>query len=153
GEIRDFETAEISIQAALTGHLVFSTLHTNDAAGAVSRLLEMGGEDYLLASALLGVLAQRLVPQIRTPSRRPAEMGPAVLRELGWNGEGEPPTVFEGKGCEECSGTGYRGRSGIYELLLMNENIKQLILKRSSADVIRDLAVKQGMRTLREDGW
>ena len=153
GEIRDFETAEISVQAALTGHLVFSTLHTNDAAGAVSRLLEMGVEDYLLASSLLGVLAQRLVRRVCTACRRPAEIGPAVLRELGWNGEGTPPTVFEGAGCEECSGTGYRGRSGIYELLLMNENVKQLILKRSSADVIRDLAVKQGMRSLRDDGW
>ena len=113
----------------------------------------MGVEDYLLASSLLGVLAQRLVRRVCTACRRPAEIGPAVLRELGWNGEGTPPTVFEGAGCEECSGTGYRGRSGIYELLLMNENVKQLILKRSSADVIRDLAVKQGMRSLRDDGW
>jgi general secretion pathway protein E len=153
GEIRDFETAEIAVQAALTGHLVFSTLHTNDSAGAISRLLEMGVEDYLLASSLLGVLAQRLVRRVCSRCRRPVEMGPAVLRELGWNGEGTPPTVFEGAGCEECSNTGYRGRSGIYELLLMNENIKQLVLKRSSADAIRDLAVKQGMRTLREDGW
>jgi len=153
GEIRDFETAEIAVQAALTGHLVFSTLHTNDSAGAISRLLEMGVEDYLLASSLLGVLAQRLVRRVCTHCRHPVEMGPAVLRELGWSGEGAPPTVFEGAGCEECSNTGYRGRSGIYELLLMNENIKQLVLKRASADVIRDLAVKQGMRTLREDGW
>jgi general secretion pathway protein E len=151
GEIRDFETAEIAIQAALTGHLVFSTLHTNDAAGAVSRLLEMGVEDYLLASSLLGVLAQRLVRQVCHKCRQPAELGAEVLREVG--GERETPTVYEGRGCEECAHTGYRGRSGIYELLLMTDTVKQLVLKRSSADVIKDAAVHEGMRTLREDGW
>jgi general secretion pathway protein E len=151
GEIRDAETAEIAIQAALTGHLVFSTLHTNDAAGAVSRLLEMGVEDYLLASSLLGVLAQRLVRQVCAKCRRPAEVTPAVLRELGGNGEGVE--VYEGTGCEDCANTGYRGRSGIFELLQVSDMIRPLILKRSSADVIRDAAVQQGMRTLREDGW
>jgi general secretion pathway protein E len=150
GEIRDAETAEIAIQAALTGHLVFSTLHTNDAAGAISRLLEMGVEDYLLASSLLGVLAQRLVRKVCSRCRRPAEMAAEVLHEIGANGDGR---VFEGGGCEECSQTGYRGRSGIFELLLVNEVIRPLILKRSSADVIKDAAVQQGMRTLREDGW
>jgi general secretion pathway protein E len=151
GEIRDAETAEIAIQAALTGHLVFSTLHTNDAAGAVSRLLEMGVEDYLLASSLLGVLAQRLVRRVCAKCRRPAELGAEVLREVG--GNGGPVTVYEGRGCEECANTGYRGRCGIYELLLVNDTVRQLVLKRSSADVIRDAAVAQGMRTLRDDGW
>ena len=151
GEIRDAETAEIAIQAALTGHLVFSTLHTNDAAGAVSRLLEMGVEDYLLASSLLGVLAQRLVRKVCEKCRRSAEITPTVQRELG--GDGTPVQVYEGTGCEDCAQTGYRGRSGIFELLLVNEVIRPLILKRSSADMIKDAAVQQGMRTLREDGW
>jgi len=151
GEIRDAETAEIAIQAALTGHLVFSTLHTNDAAGAVSRLLEMGVEDYLLASSLLGVLAQRLVRKVCEKCRRSAEITPTVQRELG--GDGTPAQVYEGTGCEDCAQTGYRGRSGIFELLLVNDVIRPLILKRSSADMIKDAGVQQGMRTLREDGW
>jgi general secretion pathway protein E len=152
GEIRDYETAEIAIQAALTGHLVFSTLHTNDAAGAVSRLLEMGVEDYLLASSVLGVLAQRLVRRVCSKCRRPVEVSPEAMGVVTAGGN-EPATVYEGQGCDECAHTGYRGRCGIYELLLVNETIKQLILKRASADVIREAAVKQGMRPLREDGW
>ena len=150
GEIRDAETAEIAIQAALTGHLVFSTLHTNDAAGAVSRLLEMGVEDYLLASSLLGVLAQRLVRRMCTKCRRPAEMAAEVLRDIGGDGGTQ---VFEGQGCEDCTHTGYRGRLGIFELLPVNEVIRPLILERSSAGTIKDAAVQRGMRTLREDGW
>ena len=151
GEIRDAETAEIAIQAALTGHLVFSTLHTNDAAGAVSRLLDMGVEDYLLASSLLGVLAQRLVRQVCRKCRQPAEMTPGVMREIG--GNSAPVQVYEGKGREECAQTGYRGRWGIFELLLVNDVIRPLILERSSSDIIKDAGVQQGMRTLREDGW
>ena len=151
GEIRDAETAEIAIQAALTGHLVFSTLHTNDAAGAVSRLLEMGVEDYLLASSLLGVLAQRLVRKVCAKCRRPAEVTAAVMREIG--GNGAAAEVYEGEGCDDCARTGYRGRSGIFEILLVNDVIRPLILKRSSADMIKDAGVQQGMRTLREDGW
>jgi general secretion pathway protein E len=155
GEIRDYETAEIAIQAALTGHLVFSTLHTNDAAGAVSRLLEMGVEDYLLASSLLGIMAQRLVRTLCRHCRRPVE----VALFPGGNGKttngvgGIPTAAYEEQGCDECAMTGYRGRSGIFELLAMNESARQLILKRSSADAIKNFAVSQGMRTLREDGW
>src|SRR5437763_3475334 len=115
GEIRDFETAEIAIQAALTGHLVFSTLHTNDASGAVSRLLEMGVEDYLLASSLLGVLAQRLVRKVCASCREPVDLSPEVIRQLG--GGGQSVQGYRGRGCEECATTGYRGRSGIFELL------------------------------------
>jgi general secretion pathway protein E len=152
GEIRDAETAEIAIQAALTGHLVFSTLHTNDAAGAISRLLEMGVEDYLLASSLLGVLAQRLVRRVCAKCRQPAELAVEAMREIAGPDGGEVQ-VWEGRGCEDCANTGYRGRSGIYELLLMNDAVRQLVLKRSSADVIKDAAVQQGMRTLRDDGW
>jgi general secretion pathway protein E len=162
GEIRDPETAEIAVQAALTGHLVFSTLHTNDAAGAVSRLLEMGVEDYLLASSLLGVLAQRLVRKVCPRCRAEVPHGEALLgagdmtraaaerfSHVAVNGA----PIYRAVGCEECSGTGYRGRSGIYELLLMNESIRELILKHASADVIKAAAVTNGMRTLRDDGW
>jgi general secretion pathway protein E len=162
GEIRDPETAEIAVQAALTGHLVFSTLHTNDAAGAVSRLLEMGVEDYLLASSLLGVLAQRLVRKVCPRCRVEVPHNEALLgagdmtraaaerfTHVAVNGT----PIFRAAGCEECSGTGYRGRSGIYELLLMNESIRELILKHASADVIKAAAVAKGMRTLRDDGW
>ncbi|MGH7964938.1 MAG: type II secretion system ATPase GspE, partial [Candidatus Binatia bacterium] len=155
GEIRDYETAEIAVQAALTGHLVFSTLHTNDAAGAVSRLLEMGVEDYLLASSLLGIMAQRLVRTLCRHCRRPVEGG---VRPTG-NGSGTngqeivPMAVYEPQGCEECAMTGYHGRSGIFELLPLSEGVRQLILKRASADIIKNCAVSEGMRTLREDGW
>lgn len=153
GEIRDYETAEIAVQSALTGHLVFSTLHTNDAAGAVSRLLEMGVEDYLLASSLLGVMAQRLVRNLCQHCRYPVEM--AVPSHANGHTNGDTPTaVYESKGCDDCAMTGYRGRSGIFELLMVNEGVRQLILKRSSADLIKNYAVsQQGMRTLREDGW
>ncbi len=162
GEIRDPETAEIAVQAALTGHLVFSTLHTNDAAGAVSRLLEMGVEDYLLASSLLGVLAQRLVRKVCSRCRAEVPHGEALFgigdmtraaterfNTVAVNGA----PIYRAAGCEECSGTGYRGRSGIYEFLLMNEAIRELILKHASADAIKNAAVEKGMRTLRDDGW
>jgi type II secretory ATPase GspE/PulE/Tfp pilus assembly ATPase PilB-like protein len=108
----------------------------------------MGVEDYLLASSLLGVLAQRLVRRVCAKCRRPVTLAPGVAHEVGGSGE-----AFEGAGCEDCSRTGYRGRAGIYELLVMSDAVRQLILKRSSADVIRDAAVGEGMRTLREDGW
>src|SRR5262245_16414462 len=152
GEIRDAETAEIALQAALTGHLVFSTLHTNDASGAVSRLLEMGVENYLLASSLLGVLAQRLVRRVCRKCMEPAEMPQELWREIGGR-EGEPMRAVIGRGCEECAGTGYRGRAGIYEFLPVSDQIKPLILERASAGVIKESAVQQGMRTLRDDGW
>jgi general secretion pathway protein E len=152
GEIRDFETAEIAIQAALTGHLVLSTLHTNDAAGAVSRLLEMGVQDYLLASSLLGVLAQRLVRRLCSSCRKEAPF--KGLKVEGFDGEGEPPlTLWEAGGCDSCSGTGYLGRIGIFELLPATPEICRLILQRADAASIRNLAMTQGMRLLREDGW
>jgi type II secretory ATPase GspE/PulE/Tfp pilus assembly ATPase PilB-like protein len=154
GEIRDAETAEIAIQAALTGHLVFSTLHTNDAAGAVARLLEMGMEDYLIASSLLGVLAQRLVRRLCTACSVLAEDGGDSFPEfLGNGGNGGALAVREARGCEECAGTGYRGRSGIYELLVVQDEVRDLILKRAAADALKTEAIRCGMRTLREDGW
>ncbi len=148
GEIRDAETAGIAIQAALTGHLVFSTLHTNDAAGAVSRLLEMGVEDYLLASALLGVLAQRLVRKLCMDCRKQVPFQSSHVVE-----EFTGTTVWEPIGCDACSGTGYLGRVGIFELLPATPEITKLIVQRSDANKIRGLAVSQGMRLLRDDGW
>jgi general secretion pathway protein E len=152
GEIRDAETAEIAIQAALTGHLVFSTLHTNDASGAISRLLDMGVEDYLLASSLVGVLAQRLVRRVCSTCRRHIEASPEFLKELGPRGT-RPVTVYESAGCAECAGTGYHGRAGIYELLVCDDQIRNLIVSRAPADKIKQDAVARGMRTLRMDGF
>lgn len=154
GEIRDYETAEIAIQSALTGHLVFSTLHTNDAAGAVSRLLEMGAEDYLISSCLLGLMAQRLVRVLCPHCRVPHRPVPHVLEEMGIDPtEGLPEEIYEAKGCEKCANTGYKGRTGIYELLPVTDEIKNLILKRSDSGTTKRTAIEQGMRTLRQDGW
>ena len=152
GEIRDPETAEISIQAALTGHLVFSTVHTNDAAGAITRLLDMGIENFLISSALLGVLAQRLVRVICEECKEPATPDPGLLKEMGsWAEQGI--TTYHGKGCNHCSFTGYRGRAGIYELLIVDETIRGLILAKANAQTIRTTARKGGMHCLRDDGW
>ena len=138
----------------LTGHMVLSTLHTNDAAGAVTRLLEMGVEEYLLPSCLMGVLAQRLVRTICDGCSGPREVPQAlreeVLRETGSFPEGD---LRLGRGCEACAGTGYRGRSGIFELLPVTESVKGLILARADSGAIRGKAVSEGMRLLREDGW
>jgi general secretion pathway protein E len=155
GEIRDPETAEIAVQAALTGHLVFSTLHTNDAAGAISRLLEMGVQDYLLSSSLLGVLAQRLVRRLCVTCRKevPFTGFSANEPELTLQNAETPRTVWEAVGCNACSGTGYLGRVAILELLPATSEICKVIVQRADAGVIRALAVKQGMRLLREDGW
>jgi len=154
GEIRDRETAEIAIHSALTGHMVLSTLHTNDAAGAVTRLLEMGVEEYLLPSCLMGVLAQRLVRTICGKCSVPRDVSHAlreeVVREAGSFPEGE---LKIGRGCDACAGTGYRGRSGIFELLPVTEGVKDLILSRADAGAIRAKSVAEGMRLLREDGW
>ena len=153
GEIRDLETAEISIQAALTGHLVFSTLHTNDAPGAITRLQDMGCEPYLVASVLEGVLAQRLIRKICAACRIPAAPNPADLHALGISEAPEAVSLFKGAGCERCRGTGYRGRTGIYELFAVGEEIRGLILRKASTGEIRRRAIEQGMLTLREDGW
>src|SRR6266850_4198501 len=152
GEIRDLETAEISIQAALTGHLVFSTLHTNDAPGAVTRLQDMGCEPYLVASVLNGVLAQRLVRRICQACRAPDHPDPAELLALGIT-DATDAELFRGKGCDECRGTGYRGRTGIYELFKISDATRGLIVKRVPAGEIRHHAVEHGMATLREDAW
>jgi type II secretory ATPase GspE/PulE/Tfp pilus assembly ATPase PilB-like protein len=155
GEIRDAETAEIAVQAALTGHLVFSTLHTNDAAGAISRLLEMGVQDYLLSSSLLGVLAQRLVRRLCANCRQQVPFAgfDGNEPELTLQSPDRLETVWDAVGCDQCSGTGYLGRVGIFELLPVTSEICKVIVQRADAGMIRSLAVQQGMRLLREDGW
>jgi general secretion pathway protein E len=150
GEIRDRETAEVAIQAALTGHLVFATLHTNDAAGAFTRLVDMGVEEFLVASTVLGVLAQRLVRRICPHCRQPyiPEAAEAeLIQEYG--GELE---ALHGIGCEKCNLVGYRGQQGIFELLTTNDEIERLVMKGASSGQIREVAIDQGMRTLRDDG-
>jgi general secretion pathway protein E len=152
GEVRDLETVEIAIQAALTGHMVFSTLHTNDAPGAIPRLQDMGAEPYLIASVLEAVLAQRLVRRICEGCRTQHTPSPADIETLGVTA---PPgtQLYRGKGCDSCRGTGYRGRTGIYELFVINEDVRSLVLRRASSREIRRHAVEAGMSTLRMDGW
>ena len=155
GEIRDFETAEIAIRASLTGHLVFSTLHTNDAGGAVTRLLDMGVEPFLVASSLEAVVAQRLVRRLCPACKRPIENPDlAFLRGVGFPVEKIPGSAMhEAVGCEKCRMTGFRGRTGLYELLQVTDSIEHLILQRSSSNAIKQKAVEEGMLTLRDDGW
>jgi len=152
GEIRDRETAEIAVHASLTGHLVFSTLHTNDAPGALARLVDMGIEPYLVASSLEAILAQRLVRLICANCREAFPLADVnTLRaEFGAN---IPDSLYRGRGCRECQGTGYRGRTGVFELMLVSEGIRTLILEHASAGEIRKLATAQGMKSLRDDGW
>lgn len=151
GEVRDLETAEIAIQSALTGHLVFSTLHTNDASSAITRLLDMGVENFLLSSTVRGILAQRLI-RVICPSCK--EMDPSIANkeELVKLGISSEITLYRGRGCEKCAFTGFYGRTGIFELLVVNEDIRKLILKNSDSNQIRDLARQHGMRTLLENG-
>lgn len=150
GEIRDHETAQIAIESALTGHLVFSTLHTNDAAGAVTRLQDMGVESYLLSSSLLAIQAQRLVRRVCTQcqSKAPMTDDEALVLEVNKN---DFPLLNRGSGCERCGGTGYRGRIGLYELLMVSDDIRHLITSGADANSIRKLAQAEGMKTLRED--
>ncbi len=153
GEIRDLETAQISIQASLTGHLVLSTLHTNDAAGAITRLIDMGVEPFLIASTLEAVLAQRLVRRVCPQCKSAYEPAPELLKQLGVKRESIGDRQFHyGKGCPVCTQTGYRGRLGIYEWLRMTEAVRDLVVQRSPTLVIRQKALEQGMRTLRDDG-
>jgi general secretion pathway protein E len=151
GEIRDVETAEIAINSALTGHLVFSTLHTNDASGAVSRLLDMGIEAFLVSSSLVGVLAQRLVRVICPTCKEPFQPAQQMVDEIEFLQRNI--TTYYGAGCDDCRHTGYRGRTGIFELMMTDGEIRRMILERTSADVIRQRAVEHGMKVLRESGW
>lgn len=152
GEIRDKETATIAIEAALTGHLVLSTLHTNDAPGAVTRLQEMDVESFLIASSVVGVLAQRLLRMICPKCKETYTPPRDAIRRLGMNvDEGSEVTFSRGKGCEHCKGSGYKGRIGIYELMPITDKIRDLILARSSSYSIKEAAVEAGMKTLRDD--
>jgi type IV pilus assembly protein PilB len=153
GEIRDLETASIAVKAALTGHLVLSTLHTNDAPSAIGRLIDMGIEPFLVASSVNLILAQRLVRRICGSCRRPLDLDAEILRELQLDGaEAKGATVSEGAGCVECSNTGYRGRQGVYEVMPMTSKVRDLTLDRASATEIKKTAIAEGMLTLRRDG-
>ncbi|MDH4163668.1 MAG: ATPase, T2SS/T4P/T4SS family [Nitrospirota bacterium] len=150
GEIRDRETAEIAIHAALTGHLVFSTLHTNDAAGAATRLVDMGIEPFLIASSTIGIIAQRLVRKICDNCKTSYPATPEMLAELGMTAS--PPLFYRGKGCVACKGTGYRGRLGIFELILLNEAVRSRIMAKAPVAEIRATAFQGGCRPLRQEG-
>lgn len=159
GEVRDAETARMAIQSSLTGHLVFSTLHTNDSAGAITRLLDLGVEPYLVSSSLIAVMAQRLVRKVCPDCKQTYEPPPHELRELGL-GNVEKSSIayqdggkfFVGAGCDKCFQTGYRGRTGVYELMLVDEHIQELIYRRESAGVIKKASLNAGLQTLRMDG-
>jgi general secretion pathway protein E len=152
GEIRDLETAEIAIQASLTGHLVFATLHTNDAPSAITRLVDMGVERFLVASSLVAVLAQRLVRVLCPQCREPHAPTPEELAEIGIRQSAEPISVFRPAGCERCNHSGYRGRVGIFELMLVDDAIRELITQQTDAKTIKRRAIAGGMRSLRVDG-
>jgi len=154
GEIRDLETAEIAIQASLTGHLVLSTLHTNDAASAFTRLIDMGIEPFLVATSVEAVMAQRLVRTICKNCATAQNLEPDYLKRIGYPpDEIETTTFYKGVGCEQCRMQGYKGRMGIYELLLVTEELRTPILARSPSSTISQIAIEQGMRLLRVDGW
>lgn len=152
GEVRDLETAEIAIRVALTGHLVFSTLHTNDAPGATTRLLDMGIEPYLISSSVTCVIAQRLVRLICNKCKREVKLANKLKKDLGLKIDFSKVKFYEGKGCPACKFTGFWGRTGVYEILVLNDEIRDMILRRASADQIREKALKSGMKTLFDDG-
>jgi type IV pilus assembly protein PilB len=151
GEMRDRETAEIGVQAALTGHLVLSTLHTNDAAAAITRLVDMGVEPFLISSSVVAILAQRLARQICSQCKIAYTPPPDALKRLGLDAAKEV-ALFRGQGCEECRFSGYKGRIGVFELLMMSDGIRELILRRASSVEIKAQATREGAKTLREDG-
>jgi general secretion pathway protein E len=153
GEIRDLETAEIAMRAALTGHLVFSTLHTNDAPSAVTRLTDMGVEHYLVSSSVVAVLAQRLVRLLCPECKSPYEIDGAQLRKQGYECDDAPLPFWQAKGCARCGQTGYWGRVGIFEFMELDEGIRREIVNRADAGALRSAARERGMRTLKEDGW
>nr|WP_308291774.1 ATPase, T2SS/T4P/T4SS family [Microbacterium jejuense] len=154
GEIRDFETANISIEAALTGHLVLSTLHTNDAPSALTRLTEIGCEPFLVATALSAVIAQRLARRLCMRCREPLVETSEVLSSLGFpHDPDDVPQLFQAVGCPACSGTGYRGRVALHEIMTLNDDIETLVVTRATGSEIRQAALRDGMVSLRDDGW
>jgi len=150
GEIRDLETAEIAVQSALTGHLVFSTLHTNDAPTAVTRLVDMGLEPFLVASTVEGLMAQRLVRRICKSCKKELKASDSEVSSLLPE---DIKTLWKGSGCEDCRGTGYRGRQGVFELLVVDDEMREMILRREAANRMKKYAIEHGMQTLRDDGW
>jgi type IV pilus assembly protein PilB len=153
GEIRDRETAQIAIEAALTGHLVLSTLHTNDAPGAVARLIEMGVEPFLVASAVECVVAQRLARRLCDACKKPVSVDGDVVRSHGFHIDAHTLEVFEPGGCSRCGGSGYKGRVGLYEVMTVDDEIRSLVVSRASADAIAEVATRGGMRRLRDEGF
>jgi len=152
GEIRDSETAEIATRAALTGHLVLSTIHTNDAPSTISRLIDMGIEPFLVASSVILIQAQRLVRRICTHCREKVDVSPRTLKEMGFDPKDlEGITLYKGRGCSECGNTGYKGRIGLYEVMPISPEIREMILKRASTSALRERAIQEGMLTLRND--
>jgi general secretion pathway protein E len=152
GEIRDLETAEIAIQASLTGHLVFSTLHTNDAAGAITRLVDMGIEPFLVSSSVLAILAQRLVRVLCSACRESYRPPREALADFGGRLATSGALLYRPKGCPQCKHTGYRGRTGIYELLRIEDTVRELVMRGADSAMIKDQARQKGMLTLRDDG-
>jgi general secretion pathway protein E len=154
GEIRDVETAEIAIQASLTGHLVLSTLHTNDSASAVTRLIDMGIEPYLISSSVVAVMAQRLLRVICPACKTPYTPDEQTISKLGESekASADQGQLYKGIGCENCLNTGYRGRTGIFELFVVDDDLKELISKQCGSHMIKEAAIKKGMSTLRQDG-
>lgn len=152
GEVRDAETAKIAVEAALTGHLVLTTLHTNDSASSVNRLVDMGVEPYLVASALDSILAQRLARRLCDRCKQTKPATPELVRQMGMNPDDGPLTIYTAVGCKACADTGYRGRVAIVEVLLVSEEIQRMAVERRPSDEIKALAVEQGMMTLRQDG-
>lgn len=154
GEVRDLETAQIAVQIALTGHLVFSTLHTNDSASGVTRLIDMGVEPYLITSSVECFIAQRLIRLLCPKCKQPAQITDEIVKDFGLDvREASETKVFEGKGCAACNFTGYRGRQGVYEFFKFDDDIRRLIMARAPASVLKDAALKSGMRTMMQDGW
>jgi len=155
GEIRDQETADIAVRAALTGHMVFSTLHTNDAPSAVARLVDMGIEPYLLASCLEGIIAQRLVRRNCRSCRETIELPEAILEEIQrfFPERAQGAQFVKGRGCPDCNYTGYRGRFALFEVMVMTDAIRSMIIHGKAANEIRSEAMQHGLRTLRQHGW
>ena len=154
GEIRDIETAEIAVQSALTGHMVLSTLHTNDAPASINRLLDMGVDDYLLTSTVVGILAQRLVRTLCLHCRKPYKALPEIVEQMGLRRfvpEGDV-TLYHQAGCEHCSGTGFFGRQGIMEMLPMTDELRSLVMRHANSQDLRAAAVRAGMESMFENG-
>ncbi|MBF0490278.1 MAG: Flp pilus assembly complex ATPase component TadA [Candidatus Omnitrophica bacterium] len=153
GEVRDSETAQISIQMSLTGHLVFSTLHTNDAVSGITRLMDMGIEPYLIASSIEGFIAQRLVRLLCPSCKRPAQITSDIIRDFNLNEQEQHATVYEAGGCKNCRMTGYWGRQAICEILILSDEIRSMVMRRVSGADIKQKAILEGMKTLRRHGW